>query len=66
MPRYQKLPIIPSDEQWRVLREATHAEPMRNRLMFALAYSSTISTRAAERQCRSGFHTFCVRSLILP
>src|SRR5262249_54043102 len=31
---------IPSDEQWRQLLEATHAEPLRNRLMLALAYDA--------------------------
>jgi len=37
IPRFTKLPWIPSDEQWRQLLDATHPEPLRNRVMLALA-----------------------------
>jgi integrase/recombinase XerD len=40
IPRYRKLPWIPSDEQWRQLLESARQEPMRNRLMFAIAYDA--------------------------
>ena len=42
VPRYQKLPIIPSDEQWRLVLEAVRTEPIRNRFMFALAYDAAL------------------------
>jgi site-specific recombinase XerD len=40
IPRFTKLPWIPSDEQWLQLLEATKSEPLRNRLMLALAYDA--------------------------
>jgi len=40
VPRFTKLPWIPSDEQWRNLLEVAKAEPLRNRLMLALAYDA--------------------------
>ena len=40
IPRFTKLPWIPSDEQWSQLLEATKSEPLRNRLMLALAYDA--------------------------
>jgi integrase/recombinase XerD len=40
IPRFTKLPWIPSDEQWRQLLDATCPEPLRNRLMLALAYDA--------------------------
>jgi integrase/recombinase XerD len=40
VPRYTKLPWIPSDAQWYQVLEATRCEPLRNRLMFALAYDA--------------------------
>jgi integrase/recombinase XerD len=40
VPRFTKLPWIPSDEQWRALLEATKTEPVRNRVMLALAYDA--------------------------
>jgi len=42
VPRYQKLPIIPSDEQWQLVLHAAHAESVRNRFMFALAYDAAL------------------------
>jgi len=40
VPRFTKLPWIPSDEQWRNVLEVAKAEPLRNRLMLALAYDA--------------------------
>ena len=40
--RYEKLPWIPSPEQWDRLVQAAQAEPLRNRLMFALAYDGAL------------------------
>lgn len=40
VPRFTKLPWIPSDDQWRQVLEAASAEPLRNRLMLALAYDA--------------------------
>ncbi len=40
VPRYRKLPWIPTDAQWRAVLEAARAEPLRNRLMLALAYDA--------------------------
>ena len=40
VPRFTKLPWIPSDEQWHGVLEVAKAEPLRNRLMLALAYDA--------------------------
>lgn len=40
IPRFQKLPWIPTDEQWRVFLHAALGETARNRLMVALAYDA--------------------------
>src|SRR5204863_9416071 len=40
VPRFTKLPWIPSDEQWRSVLKVAKAEPLRNRLMLALAYDA--------------------------
>jgi integrase len=40
IPRFTKLPWIPSDEQWHQVLDATRPEPLRNRLMLALAYDA--------------------------
>lgn len=40
LPHYQKLPWIPSEDQWRAIMTAAQAEPVRNRLMLALAYDA--------------------------
>lgn len=42
IPRYRKLPWIPSDEEWRAVLAAARAEPLRNRLMLALAYDAAL------------------------
>lgn len=40
IPVQHKLPWIPSDEQWLAILEATRSEPLRNRVMLALAYDA--------------------------
>jgi integrase/recombinase XerD len=40
IPRYRKLPWIPSEEQWRSVLEAAKQEPLRNRVMLAFAYDA--------------------------
>lgn len=42
LPRYQKLPWIPSDEQWQAVLAAARSEPLRNRLMLALGYDAAL------------------------
>ncbi len=42
IPRYRKLPWIPSDAQWRTLLAVARHEPLRNRLMLALAYDAAL------------------------
>jgi integrase/recombinase XerD len=40
LPRYHKLPWIPTEEQWQTILEAARGEPLRNRLMLAFAYDA--------------------------
>ncbi|MBJ7594742.1 MAG: tyrosine-type recombinase/integrase [Candidatus Dormibacteraeota bacterium] len=40
IPRFTKLPWIPTDDQWRVILDASRGEGARNRFMFALAYDA--------------------------
>ncbi len=40
VPRYTKLPWIPTDEQWSTVLQVARQEPIRNRLMLALAYDA--------------------------
>jgi integrase/recombinase XerD len=40
IPRYKKLPWVPTEEQWRAILEAAKGEPFRNRLMLAMAYDA--------------------------
>jgi site-specific recombinase XerD len=42
IPRFTKLPWIPTDEQWRTLLQGAREEPIRNRLMIALAYDAAL------------------------
>jgi len=42
VPRFTKLPWIPSDEQWRQILGVVRAEPLRNRFMLALAYDAAL------------------------
>jgi integrase/recombinase XerD len=40
--KQRRLPWIPSDEEWRATLEAARTEPLRNRLMLALAYDCAL------------------------
>jgi integrase/recombinase XerD len=42
IPRYTRLPWIPTDEQWTTFLQAASAEPIRNRFMLALAYDAAL------------------------
>ena len=42
IPRYQKLPWIPDDDQWRLLLTAAREERLRNRAMVAFAYDAAL------------------------
>ena len=42
VPREERLPWIPNEEQWRALLEAARLEPIRNRFMLALAYDGAL------------------------
>jgi integrase/recombinase XerD len=47
LPRFTKLPWIPTDDQWQEILKVTKEEPIRNRLMLALA----TMPGCAERSC---------------
>ncbi len=49
LPRYRKLPWIPSDEDWGRFLEQAREEPIRNRCMLALAYDAALRR---EELCR--------------
>lgn len=40
LPRFKKMPWIPSDEQWQSFLQAARSEPIRNRCMIGLAYDA--------------------------
>ena len=42
VPRFESLPWIPTDAQWRAVLEVAAGESLRNRLMFALAYDAAL------------------------
>ncbi len=42
VPRYKRLPWIPSDEEWRRFLRHARQEPVRNRCMLALAYDAAL------------------------
>jgi site-specific recombinase XerD len=42
IPRFTKLPWIPSDQQWQAVLEAARGEPVRNRVMLALSYDTAL------------------------
>lgn len=42
LPRYEPLPWIPSDEEYRRILEAARQEPLRNRFMLVLAYNCAL------------------------
>lgn len=46
VPRMVKLPWIPAEAQWLQVLEVFRAEPVRNRLMLALAYDAASDSRA--------------------
>lgn len=42
MPRLTKLPWIPDEDQWLRILHVAQSEPVRNRLMLALAYDAAL------------------------
>ncbi len=42
IPRYRKLPWIPSDAQWRAILDVVRTDTVRNRAMFAFAYDAAL------------------------
>lgn len=42
IPRFTKLPWIPGDDDWRLILEAARCEPLRNKLMLAVAYDAAL------------------------
>lgn len=49
VPRYRKLPWIPTDDQWQALLAVARDAPLRNRLMLALQYDAALRR---EELCR--------------
>jgi site-specific recombinase XerD len=42
LPRYQKLPWVPTEDQWQLLIRRLESEPIRNKVMFLLAYDAAL------------------------
>jgi len=42
VPRFKRLPWIPSDAEWRSFLDVAKAEPIRNRCMIAIAYDAAL------------------------
>lgn len=42
IPKYYKLPWIPTDQQWQTILTTARHEPLRNRLMLALSYDAAL------------------------
>lgn len=42
IPRFRRLPWIPTEEQWQAILQAAKTEPIRNRFMVALAYDGAL------------------------
>ncbi|KPL87560.1 tyrosine-type recombinase/integrase [Herpetosiphon geysericola] len=42
IPKYEKLPWVPTEEQWQVIVGIVRQEGVRNRIMFALAYEAAL------------------------
>ena len=42
IPRYRRLPWIPGDDEWGMILDAARQEPIRNRVMLALAYDGAL------------------------
>jgi site-specific recombinase XerD len=40
IPRFHRLPWVPTDDQWRAILRAAREEPLRNRFMLALSYDA--------------------------
>lgn len=51
IPRFQKLPWIPTEEQWKSIVEVVRSLPLRTRAMFALGYDAALRR---EELCRIG------------
>lgn len=51
IPRFHKLPWIPTEEQWRAVVEIVKGQSLRTRLMFALGYDAALRR---EELCRIG------------
>jgi len=51
VPRFKRLPWIPSDEDWRAFLEAARGEGLRNRCMVSLAYDTALRR---EELCQIG------------
>ncbi len=49
LPAYRQLPWLPSDEDWKAILNATQNEPLRNRIMLAMAYDAALRR---EELCR--------------
>jgi integrase/recombinase XerD len=42
LPRFQRLPWIPDEDQWQAVLEAARTEPLRNRVMLAFSYDAAL------------------------
>lgn len=51
MPRFHKLPWIPTEEQWKAAVDVVKDQPIRTRVMFALGYDAALRR---EELCRVG------------
>jgi site-specific recombinase XerD len=51
IPRFHKLPWIPTEEQWKAVVEVVKGQPLRTRVMFALGYDAALRR---EELCRIG------------
>ena len=49
LPRFSKLPWIPTDDQWQEILTVAKGEPIRNRVMFALATTPGCDVRSCAR-----------------
>ena len=42
IPRFRKMPWIPTEDEWHAILEAARTEPLRNRVMLTLAYDAAL------------------------
>jgi integrase/recombinase XerD len=49
VPRFQRLPWIPNEEQWTAIAQVVRQEPLRTRMMFSLGYDAALRR---EELCR--------------